>query len=394
MRLLWLGTKNPWPPKDGGRVAAAYTIEALVAAGHDVTFLGPVECAESSHLPEPPGVRVIPIPARRRPFARAVACGFASGRPTSIARHDHPDVTCEVTRLLRSEHFDCVHVEQVQALAHAEPALAADIPTVLRCQNVESDLWRGAARWAGLLAPLLRLEAYRMARFESWALRRVSEAVALTKPDAEALSRLSGRKVRVIAVPFPSRLEPAATRLDGNPPVVLLGDSLWRPNAQAARWFVSAVWSQVIERLPAARLHAFGQRPAWTHPSICWVSSPEDSRTAFPAGSILAVPLFVGSGVRIKILEAWARGIPVVASPAAVSGLDATDGQELLEASDPAAFTRAIVRYHSSPGLVERTTETGAARLALSHDPGRVAALLSTVYEDALGRKTKSSLSG
>jgi len=95
---------------------------------------------------------------------------------------------------------------------------------------------------------------------------------------------------------------------------------------------------------------------------------------------VLVVPLHVASGVRMKILEAWARGVPVVSTPAGAQGMDATDGRELLLARDPQDFALALHRLHTEPGLIEHLTTSGRRTLAANHDPRTVAASLSDVY--------------
>jgi len=99
--------------------------------------------------------------------------------------------------------------------------------------------------------------------------------------------------------------------------------------------------------------------------------APEDSREAFVPGSVFVVPLRSGSGVRMKILEAWARGVPVVATPAAASGLEESSG--LLVASDPASFEAAFRRLQEEKDLRGRLAAEGRATLARFHDPLSVA---------------------
>ena len=82
----------------------------------------------------------------------------------------------------------------------------------------------------------------------------------------------------------------------------------------------------------------------------------------------------------MKVLEAWARGVPVVSTPAGAQGLDATDGRELLLARDPDEFALALRRLHAEPGLVDLLTTAGRQRLAAHHDPRTIAARLSDVY--------------
>jgi glycosyltransferase involved in cell wall biosynthesis len=117
--------------------------------------------------------------------------------------------------------------------------------------------------------------------------------------------------------------------------------------------------------------------------------APADGRELFAEGAVLVVPLHVASGVRMKILEAWARGVPVVSTPAGEQGLDATDGHELLLARDPESFALALRRLHAEPGLAELVIAAGRRRLAAHHEPGAVATRLTEVYARALcsGRK-------
>ena len=96
------------------------------------------------------------------------------------------------------------------------------------------------------------------------------------------------------------------------------------------------------------------------------------------------MPLRIASGVRIKVLEAWARGVPVVGTPAALSGLEVEDGQEALVARDSLEFARALARLHGEPGLRERIVEGGRRARRERHDPARVVRDLLAAYGEIL----------
>ena len=133
-------------------------------------------------------------------------------------------------------------------------------------------------------------------------------------------------------------------------------------------------------------LHVFGgagEAPA----QAVHHSPPADSGEISAAGSILAVPLRIASGVRMKILlEAWARGVAVVATPQAAAGLEAEDGRWGLIAGDAASFAAAVARVALEPGLRERLTAGGHALLAAHHDPRRIGLELADVYRRAARR--------
>lgn len=375
MRLLWIATKSPEPAVDGGRLVTKMTLEALAQEGVAIDVIAPaVEPRPPS--PEetgwPGGCRPHLVEAQRAGLAKAFG---AVRRPVSIARHSHRAVLRRVIELLDSREYDAVHVEQVQAFAHAEPALDRGLRVVLRAQNVESELWRRSGWW-------LRWEARRLAAFEGRAVRRAGAAAALSNRDARHLSELAGgTEVVTVPPPFPSTLAPGPT-LAGNPPLVLMGSGGWRPNREASRWFLTQAWSVVSAQVPAAVLHLFApesERPPVPAGVVAHAPPPE-SRTAFPAGGILLVPLWVGSGVRMKILEAWARGVCVVAMPEAVAGLDAEDGRDVLLARDAGEFAGAVQRLVKAQDLRRSLVQGGRETLTRRHDPAVIAKRLIDLY--------------
>jgi len=127
----------------------------------------------------------------------------------------------------------------------------------------------------------------------------------------------------------------------------------------------------------------FGSDARLSTPATTWHPSPSDSRHIFCSGTILVVPLRIASGIRMKIIESWSRGIPVVATPEAVRGLEASDGRELLLARDGHEFANAIRRLNEEAGLRKQLTEAGRNMVAARHDPARIVTLLEETYQAA-----------
>jgi hypothetical protein len=310
-------------------------------------------------------------------------------RPVTIVRHDLVAVRRMVERLLETHTYDVVHVEQQQALAAAEPARRAGIPVVMRAQNVESLLWIFAAkyrppvvRWA------FRREARRLARWEGRCARRTTATVALTPVDAGHLSRLSGGKARieVVEAPFQAELEPGPEESDGDPVVALLASGKWVPNRDAVWRFAGETWPAVVARLPQARLHVYGiDRPPELGTAVTWHAPPDHSASAFPEKGIFVVPARHPTGVPMKCLEAWARGLPVVGSPEAADQLAATDGVEMMVAGDPLGFAEATASLAEAPELRSAVVDGGRAALRLRHAPDRCASRLQEIYRQAMG---------
>ena len=393
MNVLVIATKAPWPPIDGGRLLLLNTLQGLAAAGCRLTLAAPVDpkrfdlgevARELSPYCTP---RLIPA----APLSPVLALLRSRGAPLSIARHSLIAVRREVERLLAAERFDLVHAEQLQALPQAEPAFARGIPVVLRAQNVESNLWSETAfRSRGLRGRFLWREAARLAAYEGRAVARVSATLALTEKDAAWLRILGGcepDRVRVVRAPF-AELPAGPGRLAGDPPLVIFGSAGWRPNEESASWFLGEVWPAVRAALPGAILHLFGADPRLKASCVVPHPAPADSAEAYALDSILVVPLRLASGVRIKILEAWARGVPVVATPPAAAGLEVENGREVLSAWEPRQFVAAITRLHREPALAAALVEAGRRALRERHEPAAVARGMVEAYRGIVAMRS------
>ena len=379
MKILWVATKSPWPPLDGGRRLLAESLAALAGAGVRATLVAPAD-AQAADAAERLAAWCEPrlVAARLAGRVSSGVRALAGGEPAALVRHRWPALAREVESLAAEREFDLVVAEQLHALVAAAPARRRGVPLLLRAQNVESDLWRGAAERArGLRAVALEREARRLAAREAEAIAGCDGVIALSAEDAAGLARLGGARARlfVLPPPFPAPLEPGPEPLAGAPALVLFGSSGWLPNADAERWCLEAIWPTLRARLPAARLHRFGGRGASELAGAGVVDhpAPADSATAFAAGSILLLPIRLASGVRLRLLEAWARGVPVVATAAATAGLGVEPGRQALLAETPAEFAAAVERLVAEPELAGRLVAAGRERLAREHAPARFA---------------------
>jgi hypothetical protein len=389
LRILYVATKPPYPPSDGGKLLMWNTLKDLAGRGHDTTFVAPKLGETTPEVVEEISKHCRPRLVSCRPgrlLPSLVKAQF-NQRPLSILRHSHPALRRTLLEELAQGSFDVVHVEQVQSffnLPNGDPRP----PVVFRAQNVESNLWRMVAGVRPKVSWIARREARKMAVAEARVVRTAAATIALTRPDGEALAGgigMCAANVRLIPPPFPAHLPSGDRSLSGNPALFLLGGG-WLPNKDSLRWFFGSIWDDVLRENPEATAHVFGDDPTPSISSKIRHPSPTDSRHIFCHGAILVVPLRVASGIRMKILEAWARGIPVVATPEAASGLDARDGDEVLLASNGAEFADAITRLRDQPALRQRLVDLGRKILSTRHGSDHVAGLLEETYRGAIDR--------
>ena len=387
MRILVVATKSPWPPRDGGRLALWLTLQGLAEAGHAVALVAPIEAGEDrdAALATLRGVcEPTLMPVARRSWPVAALEAVRSGRALTVTRHRHRAVEAAVAQHVAIWKPHVVHAEQLQAFANCSAAQDAGVPVVLRMQNVESSLWQqvGRARWR---SRALLLEAQRLRADERRAIATCARTIALTQRDADALRDLAAPpdRPRIVAIPppFPALL-PAAPATVGAPALVLAGSAGWWPNRAGTHWFVDAGAPALREALPGVTIHIHGGE-RFAREGIVWHAPPDDATDAFPAGAIAIVPLHIASGIRMRILDAWARGLPVIATTTAAAGLDVVSGRELLIADSPDAMVEAVRQLATEPPLAARLVESGRAFLALHHDTQKVIAALTDIYRSA-----------
>jgi glycosyltransferase involved in cell wall biosynthesis len=261
--------------------------------------------------------------------------------------------------------------------------------------NVESVIWQRMAeaetnplkRW------YVRQQWRKFERFEQWAYSTAPLTVAVSPADAFRIrTEYAGRRVEVID----NGVDTEFFRPDDTPRdpkrVLFLGSLDWRPNLDGVRWLLDAVWPKVVAREPTARLALVGRRPPqWLRQRVAATASVElhadvpDVRPHLAAAGVLAVPLRVGGGSRLKILEALAAGTPVVSTTVGAEGLDLQGDRHLRLADDAEALTGALLAGMADPSADARLAEAGRRRVLDRYDWGGLADRLDAVWQDLAG---------
>jgi polysaccharide biosynthesis protein PslH len=389
VNILFLSQLLPHPLDAGPKVRSHYVLRYL-AQGHRLTlaaFTRPSDTPASLAVLEQICARVISVPMQRARWRDGLAAGRAllSGEPFLITRDASPAMDAALRRALSMERFDAIHVDQLWMAPFA--LRAAQLAEkkgrrpllVLDQHNAVFQVPRRMATHASSapLRGLLRLEARRMASFEARTCARFDRVVWVTAEDAAATGRAELDRVIPICLD-PSETEPVQIG-DEACDLLFVGGMHWPPNAEGVRWF----WREVFPLLPPdARLVAVGKSPPaeLRGSQILAPGYVADVEPYWRSARAFVVPLLSGGGMRIKILDAWAHGVPVISTTLGAEGIQCRHGEDILLADTPAEFAFQAGRMLSDPALARRIGASGRAALLARYDWRQVYPAWDEVY--------------
>jgi glycosyltransferase involved in cell wall biosynthesis len=373
MRILFLTQILPYPPDAGPRIKTWNVLRYLTGCGHAVTLLTFLRPEEEPHLPAVQAIceQVISMPIRRSRWVDGLAFlrSLVTRRPFLVERDDLPAMQAALSRLIAAGGFDAVHADQL-TMAQFGLRAAAALPAALTF-DAHNATWaildRMRATAPAPLRPLLAFEMRAVRRYEAMLLRRCEHVLAVTDIDRAALldtlaspeerERAAG-KMTTIPIAVDIEAFGPVTTDPGSLNILTLGTLRYPPNAEGIRWFAREVYPLVQQALPGVSLTIIGKDPpadfrqlAETDPSVTVTGYVPDLVPYLERAAVLVVPVLTGSGMRVRILEAFSRALPVVTTTIGLEGIQAEPGQDVLVADTPAAFAAATLRVLQEPAL-------------------------------------------
>lgn len=355
LRILVL---TPFPPRldgrhGGSRVTAGFV--TALARRHRVGLLylarGEEDVDDTVRDACEPVVRC-PLP--ERPGRLGTLAPLLAGRPRWVTLARSPGCAAELRRLAAAFRPDVVQLEfavMTQYLGALEGLAAPRVlvqhePAAARAAE-DASAALGRRRRARLAA---RAEERAWRRFEARALGRVDAAVAFREPDREALRAL-GAATPVHVIPFgldiPAEpLDPAGT--GERETIAFVANFVHTPNVQAARRLVLDVLPRVRRERPGVEAVLVGRAPppevaSLAGDGVTVTGEVPDVRPYLDRAQVVVVPLGLGGGIRVKVIEALGAGKAVVATPLAAAGLPVADGEHLRIAETDEELARAAV---------------------------------------------------
>jgi len=403
MRILFLTETVPYPLDSGGRIKTFHTLRML-AGPHEVRLHAFIrDDAQRAHrarleaLGVPTTLHLVPRSAAREAW---FALRSLAGAPYSVGRHFDAAAFAAMRTEAAAWPPDLVYCDH---LSMGEYATRLDRPIVYDAHNVEFEILRrfAATRPDPLTRAAAAVEWRRVRRYEAAVCRRSRLVFVVSEVDRRALTELSGSRAPFVEVPIAvdaAGTAPIAT-LTTAPRLLFLGGLHWPPNADALATFVRDMWPLVRATRPDATLTSVGRDDSAVAeecrrtPGVRLTGWVPEIDPFVQESRVLVVPMRAGSGMRVKILEAMARGLPVVSTTVGCEGIGVVPGEHLLLADTPDAFAAAVLRVLGDDALAATLARNSRALVMARYDVSAVrAAVLAAI--DVAGAKSGPAQKG
>jgi glycosyltransferase involved in cell wall biosynthesis len=373
MRVAVILPTLPWP-RDRGviQMAGAYLDALSAVATVDAACLVDTPPASGAETAVAATVeRLAVVSVRLQPW-RPLWRQILDPLPPNCRHWFDPAAAEQVRTFFAGQHYDAALVFDLVSLAYARLALPG-VPWWLARSRVDAvfhDLDQAVrpGTWRD------RLRGRLLRRYERTASRVVAGQIVCAPSDRDSLARIVGTPRPVLVVPNGVDLAalPAQGPLPSTPAVLFVGAMDYPPNIDAVTWFARDIWSAIRAAEPAAEFRIVGRDPTAavrdlaSLPGISVSGAVPSVLPAYAAARVVVAPIRIAGGTRLKVVEAWALGRPLVATTAAVDGL-AADASNTLRADDAASFARAVLRLLHDDAAAQALV-AGARRTATDYD--------------------------
>ncbi len=416
MKILFVTPQLPYPPDKGTTIRNYALLKGMAQRGHDVHLLSFIRSEEDlawARNLQPCCHKITTVIAPQRSTVTRLRTFILSSLPDMAWRLPSPEFQEKLSDLLEREFFDIVQVEGIEVAQYAlgvlqEKARRPDQPgpvVIFDDHNAEYVLQKRAweidrryvLRWPKAFYSWVQWR--RLRRYEAHVCRGVDKVLAVSDADAEAIAALGdGLQATVIPngvdcaffsqnLPPPDHPVPSPIRHIAS--LVFTGTMDFRPNIDAALWFCQEILPRIKKDVFHVHFYIVGKSPVkevrmLAGPAVTVTGYVSDIRPYIAHSSVYVVPIRMGSGTKLKVLQAMAMNIPVVSTTTGAEGIDAVPDRDILIADAPDEFARRVVTLLDNAEQRRQLAANARKLVEEKYDWSTILPALEDVYTQSL----------
>ncbi len=355
MRILQLCTRIPFPPVDGGSIAMYNAEVALINNGATLKVLA------FNTIKQFVDIDKLDVGYKKMTSIEAVFLdnsihpidafiNLFSSQSYHVIRFIKKDFELLLIKTLQKEKFEIIQLESLFMVPYVDVIRKfSNAKIVLRTHNIEHLIWKRMAENCSNIFKkwYLNLLANRLRKFEVKAINSVDAITTLTKEDEHLLISLGALKPIFISPIGIEIGDYIPKNILDNKVIFHIGAMDWLPNQEGVSWFLEQVWLDIKNKFPETKLRLAGKKMPKSYfkyaDSRCEVQEfVPDALQFMNEGEIMVVPLFSGSGMRVKIIEGLALGKAIISTSIGVEGIPVENGKQMIIANNRTEFIDAL----------------------------------------------------
>jgi len=390
MRILFLAHRTPYPPNKGEKIRA-FNLLAHLAKSHDVTLLYWVDDPQDlNHTPFLRSLcrgRVIPVRLNRALAMGRALRSLLQGGSFTAGFYTAKPFQRELDNVLHGAPFDAVFVYSSAVASYAEYVDART--KIVDFVDVDSVKWRQLAEASRFpLSLLYSLESHRLAKLEIAVSKWATRSLFVSHAEAELFKQTGGkgsidflsngtdlelRRLPLEQIPYHLAGTDGGDQTEGER-LIFVGTMDYAPNIDAVRYFAQEIFPLIRQKFPRSVFEVIGRRPPKSVRRLSQidgvrvVGEVDDVRAYLVRADVSVAPMRIARGVQNKVLEAMAVGVPVVATPPAIEGIEVRDGEEVLIGATPEEFASQVMRVLSDAELRKAVTKKAWNKMNQSYN--------------------------
>ncbi|MCL4871493.1 MAG: glycosyltransferase [Anaerolineae bacterium] len=397
MKILLLTQVLPYPPDSGPKVKT-WNVLKYLAQNHELTLVSFVrgdQSAEIAHLKTIcHAVHTVPIERKAVDDMGYLLKSVLSNQPFLMVRDDRAAMRQLLAQLCAQTQFDIAHADQLNMAQYAE-----QVPGAAKILDAHNALWLLYKRLADTLGlgpqKLIYSRDWRLLKkYEGRICREFEGILAVSQEDKTALEEAMGQAREMTVIPIAVDLDelPLIERNPDADHILHIGTMYWPPNIDAVNWFIDEVLPIIHQSRPQTIFDIVGLRPpqelverGQQDPRLNVTGYVEDTEPYYQKAGAFIVPVRAGGGMRVKILNALAQGMPLVTTTLGCEGIAVTHEKDVLIADTPQAFAEAVLRLLTDRALAEQLGRRGRELIRTTYDYRAACQPIDDLYRQVKG---------